>query len=127
MQDIARDAGGDVGERKVTKAVSSTEFLDGFRSESRKYQVSIISEIDRLENLDSLDKIANGKKEEYRLIARQRGINVAEDIIDRTGSRSDFEEATEWLRINAPQRLGYIKGLKTYREKAQGFRLIFPT
>lgn len=120
LKDIARDAGGDLGERKVSKAVTSTPFLDDFKSNSRKFQAGIISEIDRIEDFDSLDKIATGRKPDYRLVARQKGIELAKSNIR---NNTDLENSADFLRKYNPQVLGGFRTQEIRRTKA--FRELF--
>lgn len=107
--------------KNVEAITHDDDFLVPYEQQTK---IRFISEIDRIDDLDKLEKISKGEPE-YRLIARQKGSKVAEDVIDRTGSRAEFEDASEWLRRNNPSRLGFIRGLKAYRQKAQSFRLVF--
>ncbi|MEK6884492.1 MAG: hypothetical protein AABY22_32970 [Nanoarchaeota archaeon] len=108
--------------RKNVEAIThESDFLAAYE---RQIEDNLLREIISMRDLDKLEKIAKGEPT-FRLVARDRGTNVSKEIFDTTGKRAEFEKATEWLRENNPRQLGYLKGIKTYREKAQAFRLVF--
>jgi len=82
-----------------------------------------ISKIIRKRDLDFYGKLINRKVQP--ILAKTLGTEYAEERIDKAESVAEFERSTEWLRLYNPQRLGFIKGIKTYKEKIKSFRLVF--
>lgn len=106
--------------KNVEPITHESDFLAPYE---RQIEDNFLREITSMHDLDKLEKIAKGEPT-FRLVARDRGTNVSKEVFDTTGKRAEFEEATEWLRRNNPRQLGFLKGIKTYREKAQAFRLV---
>lgn len=109
----------------TTKEHSKQNLKDmkGDLFETRKIEIEIINNVDRLDDLDRIQRVII-KNPIVSLQAKQRGKEVSKKLFD-VGNRAEFERAIQYLRDNDPRYLGYLKGIKTYQDKAKGFKLIF--
>ena len=89
---------------------------------SSSLQSTIINNVDRLEDFDKLRKVARTSPE-FRLIARQRGINYSKEVIKRNRFSSEADDAFDFLREYSPQTLGGIT--RQDLRRSEGLRELF--
>lgn len=89
--------------RKSVDAIThDSDFIEPFE---RQIENETLGEIDNINDLDKLDRIAQGTPK-YRLVARNRGIQASKNLIQGKSLEDFPPEATSFLRKYSPQTLG---------------------
>ena len=104
---------------KHTQQKSTLESHSSDIFETRTIQSQVVTNIDRLKDLDKLQDLTRGNPE-FRLVARQRGINLAKEQIRGKSIEDIPSDVADFLREHSPQTLGALIRVETQRLKREG-------